>query len=25
VSRSPTLMVCTYCGFEARAEDLKLR
>jgi aspartate carbamoyltransferase regulatory subunit len=25
VGRSPTVMVCTYCGFEARGEDLKLR
>ncbi len=25
VSRSPTVMACTYCGFEARAQDLKLR
>jgi aspartate carbamoyltransferase regulatory subunit len=25
VSRTPLLMVCTYCGFEARGEDLKLK
>lgn len=25
VSRKPLLMVCTYCGFEARGEDLRLR
>lgn len=25
VSRSPTVMACTYCGFEAKGEDLRLR
>lgn len=25
LSRTPTVMVCTYCGFEARGEDLRLR